>query len=218
MQIVFDFVTGKIGCDEFKSAWYSTPEIGEWLDSLIDLRSEPKEEWRALPYHAERMVIHKHYGGSVLAFINASENDPNRYKYPKWVFIGWHFGAIAAIIVVAYPDIIPTTYYEEEKDFFANAAGDYIGGPEAESLLSELLEQFPRSLGKTKRKKEAKAAIRNAFHIEGAKYPQWAQEAEWPMGKCSPMKFVSQKREGDRVRYLFLDVDTNETRIIEQFY
>ena len=71
---------------------------------------------------------------------------------------------------------------------------------------------------KTKRKKEAKAAVRNLFHVEGSRYRRWAQEPEWPMGEKSPMAFVSQKRDGDLVRFEFKDVDTNEIRVVEQLF
>ena len=217
MQIVLDFITGKIGCDEFKEAWYSNPEIGIWLEQLVDLKSPPVLEWSSLPYAYIRMAIHKHYGGSVLKFIAASESAPNS-NTPKWLEIGWHFKTIAAIIVVAFPDIQPTSYYDREQDFFCTVVGDSFGGREVEGCISSTLSAFPDSMGMTKRKKDAKAAIKCLFHAEGAKCPRWVQEPEWPMGSKSPMAFISQKRKGDLVQFLFKDVDTNETRIVEQWY
>ena len=73
-------------------------------------------------------------------------------------------------------------------------------------------------MGKTKRKKAAREKIKELFHIEGRKYPRWAQESEWPMGKNSPMKFIRQKQDEDQVLFWFEDVDTGEERVIEQFY
>lgn len=219
MQIVLDFVTGKIDCDTFKAEWYRNPEIGLWLENLVDLQSELKPEWKNLPYPEFRMAIHKCYNGSILQFIKVSET-PTAYghKYPKWVKIGWHFHTIASVVVVAYPEIVPTTYYDDEQSFYISVLGDYIGGEEVEELIAEVLEQFPSSMPKTKRKKEAKAAVRNLFHVEGSRYPRWAQEPEWPMGEKSPMAFVSQKRDGDLVRFEFKDVDTNEIRVVEQLF
>ena len=40
MQIVIDFVIGKISDDVFREAWYSDESIGKWLDGLVDLKSE----------------------------------------------------------------------------------------------------------------------------------------------------------------------------------
>ena len=219
MQIVIDFVTGKISDDVFREAWYSDDGIGKWLDGLVDLKSELRPEWASLPYSEFRMAIHKHYGGSVLKFIQASEEFNSKHPYlPKWLDIGWHFHTIAAVVVAAYPDLVPTAYYDNERDFYRTSVGDYIGGSEVEDIIFDVLSKFPASMGKTKRKTEAKKAMKQLFHIEGAKYPRWAQEPEWPMGKSSPMAYVSQKRKGDLVQFHFTDVDTGETKIIEQLY
>lgn len=218
MQIVLDFVEGKVDCETFKKVWYANPEIGQWLDQLVDLKSPPPPEWDLLPYSVFRNAIHNHYNGSVLAIIQASDNDPNKDKFPKWVRIGWHFHVIAAVVVAAYPHIVPTSYYDDEQNFYMNAVGDYIGGVEVEEIIGQTIQKFPVSLGKTRRKKEAKAAIRKLFHIQGCRYPRWVQEPEWPMGKHSPMAYVSQKRSGDLVQFTFRDVDTGETKIVEQLY
>lgn len=217
MQIVLDFVTGKLSCEEFRTAWYADPAIGLWVENLIDLKSPPRPEWAAAPYPEFRMAIHKHYGGSVLRFIEAGEKSKQNRKMPGWVNIGWQFHAIAAVVTAAYPELKATTYYDDEQDFCLSVVGDYLGGPEVEQLITAILEQHPRSMGKSKRKKAAKVAIREAFHL-GNKYPRWAQEPQWPMGVHSPMAYVSQKRDGDRVQFLFEDTDTGAQRIVEQLY
>lgn len=220
MQIVLDYVTGKVDCDTFKKAWYANPEIGLWLDNLVDLVSPMPQEWEKAPLQMYRLMVHKHYGGSVLNCIEKSEalHAMHASKLPKWLDIGWHFDLIASIIVVAFPEITPTTFYEEERDFYTNAVGDYVGGPEVEEMIAQIIQQFPSTMPRTKRKKEAKAAIQSLFHIDGTKYPRWVQEPEWPMGKNSPMAYVSRKRQGELVQFVFVDVDTNETKIVEQIY
>ena len=50
MQIVLDFVEGKISVNEFMAAWDANPAIGEWVDQLVDLRSALKAEWSVLPF------------------------------------------------------------------------------------------------------------------------------------------------------------------------
>ena len=217
MQIVLDYVSGKIGRDEFKDKWYSNPEIGQWLDSLIDLKNSPKEAWNSVPYSNVRYVIHKYYGGSVLRFIEESEAfDRQQSGAPKWLDIAWYFDAIAAIIVIAFPDIVPTSVYDDEIHFYLNAVGDYLGGPEVEAYIANVLSSFPSSMGKTKRIKEAKASLRNHFHLTGNKYPRWCQEPEWPMGESSPMVFLSQKRYGERVVFTFKDADIGTVKQVEQ--
>lgn len=218
MQIVIDYVRGIIGADEFKKEWYTNPSIGEWLDSLVDLKSPLNEEWSNLPYNHLRLAIHKHYDGSFAKFIEASDSFHSQYpNTPKWLDIKWYFDSIAAIIVVAYPEIVPTTYYEDEASFYRNAVGEYLGGPEVEEYIGNILESFPRDMGKSKRTKAAKTELKSRFHISGNRYPRWAQEAEWPMGTQTPMMFVSQKRTGEQVIYTFQDADTGEIRTIEQY-
>lgn len=217
MQIVLDYVTGKISSDEFKNAWEKNPEIGMWLDQLIDLKSPLPPEWDSAPYSGFRKAIHKYYDGSMLKFLAASEQFDSK-NAPRWLDIGWNFETVTSIIVIAYPEIQPTDFYEKEKAFYINAVGDYFGGPEVEACIGSVLDQFPHTMRVTARKKEGKAAIRALFHVEGAKYPCWAQEPEWPMGANSPMKFISQRRSGDAVQYLFQDVDTGEERTVVQYY
>ena len=225
MQIVLDFVTGKVGMEEFKKAWYSDPSIGEWLDGLVNFKADLKPEWKEFPtlYYTYLGVIKETHNGSVLAFINASEKydklvSEKGHVSPKWIEVLWYFEVIAAVVKAAYPEIIPTPYYRQESDFLLAVVGDYLGGDEVEDFISDLLDKYPPEMPKTKRKKEAKAALREAFHLEGSKYPMWAQEPEWPMGKKSPMAYVSKKTDGDLVRFTFRDVDTGEEKIVEQLY
>ena len=219
MQIVLDYISGKVNADVFKEAWYSNDDIKTWIDHLIDLKSAPKPEWASLPYHEHRMAIHKHYGGSPVKYIESSEafalEHPNR---PKWLDIGWHFNTIAAVVVVAYPELKPTKHYADEQAFYLASIGSYIGGQEVEAAIFDLLRQFPSTMGKKRRQTEAKKAIKRFFHVEGFTFPRWVQEPEWPMGKKSPMQFVSQKRVGECVQFRFRDVDTGDMRTIEQLY
>lgn len=215
MQIVLDYVSGKIGGEEFQKVWYSDPEIGKWLDSLIDLKNPPREEWNGAPYSHIRLAIHKHYDGSVLKFIEASDAiDGVRSYRPKWLDILWHFRAIASIVIIAFPEVVPTSGYDEEALFYQKAVGDSIGGVEA--YMDKVLAAFPNTMAKTRRIKEAKLSLRKHFPISGKQYPHWCQEPEWPMGESSPMIFVSQKRVGENVIFTFRDSDTGMVRQIEQ--
>lgn len=217
MQIVLDYVSGKVGAEEFKKAWYSDPDIGKWLDSLIDLQNAPREEWDSAPYSYIRHAVHKHYGGSVLKFIETSDSfdGANAYK-PKWLDILWHFRAIAAIIVIAFPDIVPTSFYDEEALFYQNVVGASIGGPEVEGYIDDVLAAFPNTMAKTKRLKAAKTSLRNHFPSSSHQYPRWCQEPEWPMGESSPMMFVSQSSCGESVTFTFRDMDTGTIRQVKQ--
>jgi len=75
MQIVLDFVTGKVGVEKFKTEWYSNPEISVWLDGLVDLKTELKPEWKNLPdiYYIHLREIHFRHGGYVLKYLQFSD-------------------------------------------------------------------------------------------------------------------------------------------------
>ncbi len=218
MKIVLDFVTGKIGLEEFQTYWYGNPEISQWVDRLVDLKSPLANEWQKLPYPEVRMLVHNHYSGSVQAFIDATEKRYGNESMNRVDWEVWFYRAIAAVVVVAYPQIVLTKVYDDEEDYYMDTPGDYLGGTEVDELIYEILAQYPRTLGKRIRKKNAKAHLQKAFHIRLNKYPRWVQEPEWPMGTCSPMQYLSQKRQGDRVQFTFQDVDTKDIRIVEQYY
>ena len=71
---------------------------------------------------------------------------------------------------------------------------------------------------KKQRIQQAKRDIEEQFHVVDKKRPRWIQGPEWPMGTHSPMMFISQKRSGEVVRYTFKDVDTDEIRVVEEYY
>ena len=86
--------------------------------------------------------------------------------------------------------------------------------------IEQIISEYYAIKPKTKQRKLARERIRQEFHIVGNKYPHWIQSPEWPMGEKSPMMYVSRSKgkDPDAVEFHFMDVDTGETRTIEQFY
>ena len=113
----------------------------------------------------------------------------------------------------------PTEIYSEKFGFLLDVKPDYINGEQAESLIDEIIQSVPETMSKTKRIKEIKAKIKEAFHVEDKKYPRWAQDTDWPFSKTGkPLKYLSRKTDGDLVQHTFVDVDTGEETIVEEFY
>ena len=108
-----------------------------------------------------------------------------------------------------------------------DACPEYIGGVEVEEagIIEAILDSVPETLPKSKRIKEVKSRIKEAFHVSGIIYPRWVQEAEWPVSASGkPMRFVKQKRKKGKeyenmlyTLFYFEDPDTGEERIVEQF-
>jgi len=89
----------------------------------------------------------------------------------------------------------------------------FIGGDEVDGLIRTLLVENMSAKSSAK-----KQILKETFHIQSRKHPDWVQEPEWPMGKNSPLKYERQERNGEMIKYYFSDVDTGEIRVIEQFY
>lgn len=128
------------------------------------------------------------------------------------------FDIIQAVYLYHYPDLSCTQSYHDAFGLYLDVVKDCYDGPEVDDLVQKVIQNALAIKGKGKRIAQAKAEIQHLFHTENSKRPRWIQGAEWPMGDRSPMKYISQKRKGECVQYLFEDVDTKETRIVEQFY
>lgn len=128
------------------------------------------------------------------------------------------FCATAWAYTITHPDFKCTNRYYDEHGLSLDCVQDCFEGPEVNSLVEEIIRGVLDIPTKTKRTAAAKAKVREAFHVEGLKRPRWIQGPEWPMGKNSPMKYVSTTRKGEKVTFIFEDVDTGARREIEQFY
>lgn len=116
------------------------------------------------------------------------------------------------------PELNCTTYYDDVVCLYLEAVGEYYEGPEVSQLLEQIVREALPLSPKSKRIKAIREKLKTIFHLEHSKRPYWIQGAEWPMGKNSPMQYVSRLKIPDGVKYIFQDVDTGEIRNVEQFY
>jgi len=128
------------------------------------------------------------------------------------------FGSIQTVYTHIYPDIICTNQYLEMHDLYLDVAADCFDGPEVNHFLEKIIKDAYTEKTKKRRILRAKKAVHSCFHYENKNRPRWVQGAEWPTGINSPMKFVSQKRHNEVVNFYFLDVDTGEKKVIQQYY
>ena len=191
MNLVFDFLAGRIPVEDFKKEWYSDEKLRNWINNLVDLNAPLDPMWEKYPYQGYRAAIHSHYGGSVEEFIRYSDEAEKKCKSKPITRIGWAFNAIASVVIIAYPNAEITQIYSDEVDLYYDLCGDVYGGAEVDEIIERIVSKYPRSLGKTKRRKMAKQEIKHVFHIKN-RYPRWIQEPDWPMGVNSPMIFISQ--------------------------
>lgn len=217
MKEVFDFLSGELSPYEFKKIWYSNQNIRNWINNLIDLKTESPIRWIDIRGSMYRMAMYKQQV-SVEEYIRNGDAflEKNKRSFSKFETMGWNHEVIASVVIIAYPDAVITNKYLEARHYYYKVCSEYFGGEEVQTFIDDTLSAFWHEKGKV-RITMAKKAIKDAFHLTNNKRPNWIQEPEWPMGKNSPMRFVSQSHNADLFKYVFEDVDTGEQRIVEQF-
>jgi len=201
-----DFTEGRISVPEMLARTEENPELLDWLTAIADPNVSAVR-----PFDAKRQIQLYVYDGV------GSSSELGRHLNIHSLF--------SRIVMAAFPGegIAMDMTLEKKLDFMYDACPQYIGGPEVNHLLDALLEEIPAELSKAKRVKLYKEKVKSLFPMAGKKYPRWVQEAEWPLAPSGkPMRFVEQKKGKDykttmQTHFLFEDVDTGETRTIEQF-
>ena len=219
MQIVFDFMAGDVPFDEFWTVFRENPEVRLWVDQLSDFQGDPPPKiTRDLMLRALYGIIQRDHNGHVLGRLEKYIQSPE-YEYVHNANKQYHiFSIIETAVLAAYPETKCTRRYKQNSDYYYKALGRSIGGNEVMGYAASILDQFPPTMKVADRLKAGKEALWAAFHIKDRKFPRWAQEADWPMGKNSPMEYLGQHRDGELVALRFRDVDTGEIRVVEQFY
>ena len=116
------------------------------------------------------------------------------------------------------PELNYTSQYSEAFGTYLDAVGNYYEGPEVTTLLNRIVLEALPIKPKSKRAKLLREKLKETFHVIGRNRPYWIQGGDWPMGKNSPMQYIGKSKIADGVQYEFRDVDTGETRFVEQFY
>ena len=145
----------------------------------------------------------------------------------------WTYVNIQSWLYRLMTECFPNDIIEKDEtlynkaSFIMDVCPEYIEGHEIDEagIIETIIEQVPETLPEGKRIKQIKELIKKEFHIKGTKYPRWVQGGEWPVSKSGkPMRFVGQKKQKDKgyenmlyTIYTFEDVDTSETRTVEQF-
>ncbi len=111
-----------------------------------------------------------------------------------------------------------TTKYAEAHEIYLEYFGEYFEGMEIMHTADAIVNDAMKLKDGIKRKLYIKSRIRREFHCNGFKRPKWIQCAEWPMGKNSPMKYISSRSIDEGIDYMFRDVDTGKLRTVTQYY
>ena len=209
MQRIVDFVSGKLSYVQFEELFTADPTVWDVAQTLLT---------------PEIMNNNNHPFWSKS---NRSRLECNNYSV-QYACLSFGYDLVGRVIThrllgelvsYQYPDIVLRDPPDVSTDDLREKIGmDYLGGPEVDSLVDKLVQSKDDTISATKFIQEAKQQLRVLFHLVPRKYPRWIQEPDWPMGKHSPMKYVDQKKTGELVEYFFQDVDTDEMKVVKQYY
>ena len=209
MQRIVDFVSGKLTYVQFEELFTADPAVWDVAQTLLT---------------PEIMNNNNHPFWSKS---NRSRLECNNYSV-QYACLSFGYDLVGRVIThrllgelvsYQYPDIVLRDPPDVSTDDLREKIGmDYLGGPEVDSLVDTLVQSKDDTISATKFIQEVKQQLRVLFHLVPRKYPRWIQEPDWPMGKHSPMKYVDQKKTGELVEYFFQDVDTDEMKVVKQYY
>lgn len=211
MELIENMLTGQVEMPRFIVAFQSDENLQNALRSLLpaDAINNPQHDlWTRISYSSFR------------------QNDFDFVRFITWICrldcsmddnLNL-FCFVKTMYMYNYPFTECTSYYRDIHGLYLDAVRDCYDGPEVKMLVQESLKVALTEPTKSKRTKRAKETILKLFHVDSQKRPRWIHGPEWPMGQHSPMKFISQKSKGECVIYHFVDVDTNEEKVITEFY
>lgn len=189
---------------------YKPDYIKHWIDSTKNILSKEFSYVVTVPYNVNGEL--------------SGLTRKNKLTY-RLNLQGWLYSLMKEI----YPEetLVRDNSLSEKFRFMLDVCPEYIGGCDVDDaeIIDKIIDSVPENMPKSKRVKEIKMRIKEAFHVKGTVYPRWVQEPEWPISKSGkPMRFVEQKRKKGKeyknmmyTLYTFEDVDTGETVVVEQF-
>lgn len=123
---------------------------------------------------------------------------------------------ISSLMETQFPEIKRKTPPNYNKyDLLLSIGLDCIGGKDADVIVNEILDAIPTDVTMSIRRREAKLALKKAFMIDRKK-PSWVQEPEWLVADGQPLRFVSQRHDGELFLYEFVNDSDKTTTIVEQ--
>ena len=106
--------------------------------------------------------------------------------------------------------------YRKKYAFILKYVPDYLYGDSTSGIFDKIInEDFMNS--KINKKEYITNKCVEIFSLDKKNKPRWIQEPEWPVVNGSPLKFVKQIREYDKVKFYFIN-NNDEYVVVEQFY
>lgn len=211
MEVIARMLTGEMEMSEFISELRTNRQVQEYIRNIVPQEAKGNPD---------------HHFWNKMSYNTLMKLDFDYLRFLYWIgrfdeSIGDNLN-ISSILSRAYcyhhPEIICTNRYQNAYSLYLDIIKDCFDGPEVRHVTNNIIRRALVLKTKKQQVQQAKMEVEQVFHITDKKRPRWIQGPEWPMGAKSPMKFVSQKRIGECVEYLFTDVDAVNSRVVKQFY
>lgn len=196
-KAILDYVTGKMSHEEFEAETYIDPAIWEEIQALVP--ADIKESQCPFRTVYGRIGALEANNYSVKATLTAIENYSLTYDL------------ISKLVKYQNPEIVCREPLQNApEDLLESIHMDYIGGVETDDCLREIMAEYPK-------KGDLRKKLKEFFPCSPRKHPEWVQEPEWPAMNGRPMKFISQKNDGELFTYEFQDVESGQVVTITQY-
>lgn len=223
-QFWIDFAEGRISVPEMLERTTAAPSLLDWFNTIVPEGTVTCVVHKETDETGYTRYIPENVPFTVQIMLREELAKGGRSNLAHNLNI---HSCLSRILVEAFPEdgIVIDETLEKKFDFMLDACPEAVDGPEVEQVIEDLLESLPAELSRTKRVKLFKEKVKEVFPTAAGKWPRWIQGGEWPLGtNGKPMRFVEQKRKKGKeyanmlfTQYFFEDVDTGETRVIDQF-
>lgn len=223
-QFWIDFAEGRITVPQMLERTEAEPALLDWFNTIVPegkvtgVVHKETDETGYTRYYAENVPF------TVQIMLREELAKGGRSNLAHALNI---HSCLSYILEEAFPEdgIVIDETLNNKFDFMLDACPEAVEGVEVEQVIEDLLESLPTELSKAKRVKLFKEKVKEVFPTAAGKWPRWVQGGEWPLGaNGKPMRFVEQKRKKGKeyanmlyTQYFFEDVDTGETRVIDQY-
>ncbi|MCL2786056.1 MAG: hypothetical protein FWD81_02390 [Methanomassiliicoccaceae archaeon] len=195
IQIMTEFVEGKMSIEDFKYQYDNNPMIKGNFDIYPNKPLKRDLGYDYIPY-IDNLDIKKCSDAADLHGFFMEFLEKNNYP------------------------CIPTQEYSEKSIFLLKIQPDWLDILDESFLEEQIISKAPADLSEAKRIKWCKDKIKELFRYD-IKPPRWVQGAEWPIVNNKPLVFKKQSREkkdDERVYFHFYDLDTKQETVVTQFY
>lgn len=201
LQIIKDFVEGKIGVENFyKKA------IGEFGPLLLKIQDDFAEYIKPIENYPT-----KNFNNKLFEYIKNIDLNKAKQQYKLQIV----FSDILWMLGIEHKN---SNYYVE-KIWAENIIPSWLPDSAAEWVEENILSKMPEGLSEAQKKKWMKTEVEKVFPCE-KRHPSWVQGTEdWPQDEDgNNLTFVKQRERGEEVTYTFVNPKTKEIVDVIEFY